>query len=98
MDALHAKAKEQLNRLFPNRATHVPDGTEEEPSSDAEDDFDEPATTAQSAQQCAETEHARTADVAVANGVPALRPSRTAATAANVRMNVNDMQARSELI
>ena len=80
MDALHAKAKEQLDRLFPNRATHVPDGTEEEPSSDAEDD--EPATTAQSAQQCAETEHARTADVAVANGVPALRPSRTAATAA----------------
>ena len=56
-------------------ATHVPDGQEDEPSSDADDDFDERATTAEIAQQRAENEHTHAAEVAIANGVPARRPS-----------------------
>ena len=99
MDALHAEASEQLERLFPNMATHVPDGEEEEPSSDADDDYEEPApkeTRAQRTRAAAErAEHARAADVAVANGVPAQRPSRAAAAAANAAMNTLD--ARGEL-
>ena len=41
MTELHAKASTQLERLFPNRETHVPDGHEEEPPTVADfDDFD----------------------------------------------------------
>ena len=43
MQALYAEAATQVERLFPNKATHVPDGKEEEPSSDADDDDEEPA-------------------------------------------------------
>ena len=53
-------------------ATHVPDGQEDEPSSDADDDFDERATTAERRKMSIRT-HA--AEVAIANGVPARRPS-----------------------
>jgi hypothetical protein len=73
MDALHAKASEQLVRLFPNMATYVPDGEEEEPSSDADDDYVEPAPKQARAQrtraEAERAEHARAADVAVASGV-----------------------------
>ena len=33
MDTLHAKAAQDLQRLFPNMQVHVPEGNEEEPSS-----------------------------------------------------------------
>ena len=99
MNALHAKAAEQLERLFPNKATHVPDAIEEEPSSDADDDYEEPPPRWTSAQrkraEAERAEHARAANAAVANGAPARRPSRTAAAAANAAMDVLD--ARGEL-
>jgi len=80
MDALHTKATDQLERLFPNMVNYVPDGNEDEPSSDADDDYEEPAPTATRAQQkrveAENAEHARAADVAVANGAPARRPVR----------------------
>jgi hypothetical protein len=72
-------------------ATYVPDGEEEEPSPDADDDYEEPApkeTRAQQTRAAAESaEHDRAADAAVANGAPAQRPSRAAATAANAAMD-----------
>ena len=100
MNALHAKAAERLERLFPNKATHdVPDAIEEEPSSDADDDYEEPPPRWTSAQrkraEAERAEHARAANAAVANGAPARRPSRTAAAAANAAMDVLD--ARGEL-
>jgi hypothetical protein len=72
MDALHAKAAQDLLRLFPNMRTHVPTNTEEEPTSDADDDFEQPAPRA--AQMLRQhtvqvhAEHTRAADIAVANG------------------------------
>ena len=39
-DSLHSKAAQDLERLFPNKQAHIPDGNEDEPSSDADDDFD----------------------------------------------------------
>jgi hypothetical protein len=94
MDALHTKATDQLERLFPNMVNYVPDGNEDEPSSDADDDYEEPAPTATRAQQkrveAENAEHARAADVAVANGAPARRPVRGAAAAANARMDALD--------
>ena len=69
-------------------------------SSDADDDYDEPAKTGNTAQQRrAETEraeHAKAADVAVSNGAPAQRPRRAAAAAANEAMD--DMDRRGELV
>ena len=80
-------------------ATHVPDGNEEEPSSDADDDYEEPAPKDKRAERKrAETEsaeHARAADLAVANGAPARRPQRAAAAAANAEMDA--MEERGEL-
>ena len=35
------QAAQELGRLFPNMQAHIPDGNEEEPTSDAEDDFAE---------------------------------------------------------
>ena len=90
----------QLERLFPNTATYVPDGNEEEPSSDADDDYEEPAPTWRSAKQKREqaesAEHARAAYVAVTNGAPARRPSRAAAAAANAAMD--ELDQRGELV
>ena len=100
MNALHAKASVQLERLFPNMAAHVPDGNEEEPSAEADDDYTEHApreTHAQRKRAEAESaEHAHAADVAVANGAASARPSRAAAAAANAAMDA--MDARGELV
>jgi hypothetical protein len=100
MTALHAKASEQLDRLFPNKATHVPDAVEEEPMSDADDDYEEPAPKEKRGQRkCADAEsaeHDRAADVAVANSVPARRPFRAAAAAANAAMDVLDERGELE--
>ena len=56
----------------------MPEGTEEEPSSDADDDFDEPEPRGANAQRKradAETiDNTRAADLAIMNGVPARRP------------------------
>ena len=91
MNALHAKAMDQLERLFPNKATHVPDDNEPQPSPDADDDYEEPAPRWTSAQrkraEKESAEHARAADAAVANGAPPRRPSRAAAAAANAAMD-----------
>ena len=99
MTALHAKAAEQLERLFPNKATHVPGDNEPEPSPDVDDDYEEPAPRWTSAQrkraEAEREEHARAADAAVANGAPARRPSRAAAAAANAAMDALD--ARGQL-
>ena len=99
MDALHAKAAQDLPRLFPNMQGHVPHDNEEEPASDADDDFEEPQPRG-TAQQRARAEqeraeHARAADVAIANGAVARRPLRAAAAAANEEMAA--MDARGEL-
>ena len=97
MDALHTKAAEQLERLFPNKVTHVPNGNEDEPSSDADDDYEEPAPRSQRKRVEAENaEHARAADLAVANGAPARRPVRPAAAAANAQMDA--LHERGELV
>ena len=61
---------------------HIPDGNEEEPTSDAEDDFEEELTTQKEA-----AEHGRAADAAAQLGVPARRPPRAAAMAANAAIN-----------
>ena len=99
MGALHTKAASQLERLFPNMQTHVPDGNEEEPASDADDNYEEPEPRGRDAQRArAEVERAeysRAADMAVAAGVPQRRPARQAAAAANAAMDA--MAGRGEL-
>ena len=91
MRALHAEAATQLERLFPNSATHIPNGNEEEPTSDADDDFEEPAPkgprSKKARAEAERAEHIRAADAAVAIGAPAQRPSRNAAVAANTAMD-----------
>ena len=100
MEALHAKAVSQLARLFPNMETHVPDGEEEEPSSDADDDFEEPEPQVRDAQRRRaadeRNEHTRAADMAVAAGAPEQRPQRAAAAAANAAMDA--LEQRGELV
>jgi len=91
MNALHAKAAQELGRLFPNMQEHVPDGEDEEPTSDAEDDFAEELTT-----QRESAEHSRAADAAGQLGVPARRPPRAAAAAANAAMDVLDQRGELE--
>ena len=81
-------------------ATHVPDGEEEEPSSDADDDFEEPAPTARDALRrhaaAERAEHDRAADLAARDGAPEQRPRRAAAAAANEKMDA--LEKRGELI
>ena len=101
MDALHAKAEQDLPRLFPNMQAHVPDDNEEEPASYADDDFEEPAPQGAALQRAraegGRAEHARAADMAEANGAPVRRgPIRAAAAAANAEMNAMDV--RGELV
>ena len=81
MDTLHAKAASDLERLFPNKQVYAPDGNEEEPSSDVEDDFEDPDF--EQVHAHVQAQHAHAADTAGALGVPAQRPTRSAATAAN---------------
>ena len=76
-------------------ATHVPDGQEDEPSSDADDDFDERATTAERRKMSI---HTHAAEVAIANGVPARRPSVRARLPPARKARMNDMEARGELV
>ena len=99
MNELHAKAAQQLERLFPNMAAHVPDGEEEEPSSDADDDFEEPAPTEREALRlhaaAERAEHDRAANLAVRDGAPEQRPRRAAAAAANEKMD--ELEQRGEL-
>ena len=68
------KPASQLERLFPNMQTHVPDGNEEEPASDADDDYEEPEARGRDAQRAraevGRAEYSRAADMAVAAGVP----------------------------
>ena len=80
------QAAQELERLFPNMQAHIPDGNEEEPTSDAEDNFAEELT----AQREEGAEHGRAADAAGQLGVPARRPPRAAATAANAAMDALD--------
>ena len=93
MQALHAEAATQLERLFPTRppTSPFPNGNEEEPTSDADDDFEEPAPkgprSKKARAEAERAEHIRAADAAVANGAPAQRPSRNAAVAANTAMD-----------
>ena len=102
MEALHAKAASQLQRLFPNMEAPVPDAVEEEPTSDADDDFDEslPPTReharAREHERAEQAEHTRAADMAAAHGIPNRRPTRHAAAAANVAMDA--MDACGELV
>jgi hypothetical protein len=77
MGELHAAAAQQLERLFPNKATPMPDGNEEEPSSDAEDDFEH-----DDAQGGGAREYQLLATQAVAAGVPAQRSYEAAVAAA----------------
>ena len=84
------QAAQELGRLFPNMQAHIPDGNEEEPTSDAEDDFAEELTA-----QREGAEHGRAADAAGQLGVPARRPPRAAATAANAAMDA--LEQRGEL-
>jgi hypothetical protein len=99
MAALHAEAATQLDRLFPNMVTHVPEDNEEEPASDADDDYEEPEPKGAKAQrkraEAEKAEHHRAADAAVANGAPARRPSRAAAAAANEKMDA--LEERGQL-
>ena len=85
------QATQELGRLFPNMQAHIPDGNEEEPTSDAEDDFSEELTAEREG-----AEHGRAADAAGQLGVPASRPPRAAAIAANVAMDALDQ--RGELV
>ena len=71
MDELHASAAQQLQRLFPNKQVPVPDGNEEEPSSDVEDDFETDEGLA-----ARDAEHERAATAAGKAGVPARRSGR----------------------
>ena len=75
----------------------IPDGNEDEPSSDAEDDFDPTydETPTQSRTRV-EAEHRLAADAAGGLGVPAQRPARAAAAAANQAMDV--LHTRGELV
>jgi hypothetical protein len=75
MNELHATASDQLDRLFPNKQTHVPDGNEAEPSSDVEDDFD-------TDEGLEEAEYARMAAAGTVAGVPTRRSGRAAAAVA----------------
>ena len=99
MAELHAKAARDLPRLFPNMKTYVPEGHEEEPDSDAEDDF-EPAPRTEAEQRThsehQRVEHARAAEVAIRNGAPERRPMRSAAATANAAMDA--MHRRGELV
>ena len=99
LDELHAKAASQLERLFPNMVEHVPDGNENEPSSDADDDFEEPEPVDVREQykrkQIETSDHAHAADAAIANGALERRPVRAAAAAANAAMDL--METRGEL-
>ena len=97
---LHAEAAQQLDRLFPNREAPAPEGVEEEPSSDVDDDYEEPparrgAAAGNAYAQHERAEHTRAADLAVEAGVPARRPRREAAAATNRRMD--ELHARGEL-
>ena len=71
-----------MERLFPNKSSHVPDGNEEEPTSDADDDFDTNDFDSAEGLAAREAEHERAAAGATAAGVPARRSGRTAAAAA----------------
>ena len=100
-DSLHSKSAQDFERLFPNKQAHIPDGNEDEPSSDADDDFDvddpgfeEPVARGRTDRVAAENK--RAADAAHALGVPAQRPSRAAAAAANQAMDA--MHERGELV
>ena len=91
------QASGDLERLFPNKQAQVPDGDEPEPSSDAEDNFEDAAfeeTPAQALRRV-EAEHRVAADAAGRLGVPTQRPTRVAAAAANQAMDA--MHARGEL-
>ena len=71
-----------MERLFPNKATHVPDGNEEEPSSDVEDDFETDEGLA-----ARDAEYERVATAAANAGVPARRSGRAGAAAATAAMD-----------
>ena len=64
------------------RSSHVPDGNEEEPTSDADDDFDTNDFDTAEGLAAREAEHERAAAGATAAGVPARRSGRAAAAAA----------------
>ena len=51
MSSLYEKAALDLVRLFPNMQAPIPDGNEKEPSSDADDDFEEPEPPVRDAQR-----------------------------------------------
>ena len=72
----------------------TPDGNEEEPSSDVEDDFEDPDFEQVHAR--VQAQHTHAADTAGELGVPAQRPTRTATTAANQAMDA--LHARGELV
>ena len=82
---IHATAAQQLERLFPNKQVHVPDATEDDPSSDVEDDFDDFDTDEALAAQ--EAEYERVAAAADNAGVPTRRSGRAGAAAATAAMN-----------
>ena len=97
-NALHAKASEQLERLIPNMATHVPDDIEEEPSSDADDDYER----SQCRKMRARSKDAQRLSARNMRALPmptalppSARPSRAATAAANAAMDA--MDARGEL-
>ena len=92
------QASGDLERLFPNKQAPVPDGDEPEPSSDAEDDFEDVAfeETPSQARRRVEAEHRVAADAAGGLGVPTQRPTRAAATAANQAMDA--LHERGDLV
>ena len=92
MDELHATAATQLERLFPNKQTHVPDRNEEEPSSDVEDDFDDTAD----GLAAREAEYERMAAAAGAAGVPLRRTSRAGAAATTAAMDAARAREREQ--
>ena len=92
MDALHAEASEQLGRLFPNMETHVPNETEDDPSSDVDDDFDTVEGLA-----AREVEYQRTAAAATAAGVPPRRSSRTSLVASTAAADAARRAERAPL-
>ena len=80
----------------------MPDGEEEEPSPDADDDYEEPQPPGRDAQRrraaAERNEHNLAADRAVAACAPEQRPWRAAATAANAATDALPLEHRSELV
>ena len=79
----------ELKRLFPNMQAFVPADVEEEPTSDVDDDVadEDPEYQQPQARARVEEEHTRAAGMAAALAVPAQRPRRGAAAAANAAMD-----------